>query len=246
MTNQWNSETLATADDVFTRLGRLRANRWYCRGQSKQYGNLLPSIDRIPSIDCSKRKILTRIEKICKERESIDIFRTTARFFSHPGEMQSLTNDLIALAVLRHYEVPTRLLDWSRSPWIAAYFAVAGNDEEDGEIWSFDEAEYMKKGIAQWSDPERWEHEFSGAAFDINETSDFIVCMSYPLGFGRQNAQDGLYSVTSKFDCDHAERIEKLLANACLHNRYVIPTARSDDSIVNGSGSAPCDSWLPH
>lgn len=30
------------------------------------------------------------------------------------------------LALMQHYELPTRLLDWSRRPLVAAYFAVAG------------------------------------------------------------------------------------------------------------------------
>ncbi|OYV68016.1 MAG: hypothetical protein B7Z67_14525, partial [Acidiphilium sp. 21-60-14] len=41
----------------------------------------------------------------------------------------------------------------------------------------------------------------------------------------RQNAQDGLYSITSAFGLDHAERIEQLLKNSQVHARYIIPKA---------------------
>lgn len=215
----WHTETLDTEDKVFGRLAKLRGDKWYCRGHPQFYGGLIPSIDR------DKMKGMSRLEKVNLERRSIDIFRASARFLSHPGEMMALTDDIIALAVLRHHGVRTRLLDWSRSPYVAAYFAARHHDEQDGEIWSFDEAEYMKKGVTQWRNPHEgnWRPEFDKAAFNVDDVADFFVCVSYAIGFGRQNAQDGLYSVTSKLDCDHANRIEGLLGDPSLHIRYIIP-----------------------
>lgn len=232
----WNIRTLATDDEVFHCLARLRGKRWHCRGQSSRHGNLRPSIDRDP------RKDIPRVEKINLERKSINIFRASARFFPHQAEQEALVDDFRALAVLRHYGVPTRLLDWSRSPHVAAYFAVCGDDLYDGEIWTFDEAEYTK--IPQWRESEKWLDEFTRAAFDIDSVSDFFVCMTYPFAFARESAQEGLYSVTSKLDCDHAERIEKHLNNLALHIRYVIPKTlkravrerlREDHGIWRGS-----------
>ncbi len=42
------------------------------------------------------------------------------------------------LFLMQHYGLPTRLLDWSESPLIAAYFAVSlsEHEEEDGAIWA--------------------------------------------------------------------------------------------------------------
>ncbi len=215
----WNTETLDTEEKVFGRLAKLRGDKWYCRGHSQFYGGLIPSIDR------DKMTGISRFEKINLERRSIDTFRASARFFSHPGEMMALTDDIIALAVLRHHGVRTRLLDWSRSPYVAAYFAACQRDDQDGDIWSFDEAEYMKKGAAQWCNPHEgnWRPEFDRAAFNVDDVADFFVCITYPMGFGRQNAQDGLYSVTSKLDCDHAHLIERLLGDPSSHTRYIIP-----------------------
>jgi hypothetical protein len=84
------------------------------------------------------------------ERESIDLFRSTARFFAGRGERGALVDDIVAMMVLRHYGVPTRLLDWSSSTYVAAYFAACCHDDEDGEMWSFQRSEYEKKGKQQW------------------------------------------------------------------------------------------------
>jgi len=40
------------------------------------------------------------------------------------------------LALMRHYGVPTRLLDWTESVLIAAYFAVCGNTDADSAVWA--------------------------------------------------------------------------------------------------------------
>ena len=38
---------------------------------------------------------------------------------------------------MQHFSCPTRLLDWTRSPWVALYFAVNHHFDKDGAVWSF-------------------------------------------------------------------------------------------------------------
>ena len=40
------------------------------------------------------------------------------------------------LFLAQHYGVPTRLLDWTENPLVAAYFAVLDHPDDDGCIWA--------------------------------------------------------------------------------------------------------------
>ncbi len=223
MSHSWNTTILDSEAKALHVLTELRGKRWLCRGQPKRYDGLVPLIDRKP------RHNFSRLDKLALERQSIDIFRSTARFFSDRGEQDALVKDITALMVLRNYGVPTRLLDWSQSPYVAAYFAVCDHDTEDGEIWSFDEPLYELKGREQWKKWPETTIDGSGdnfkaelTAFTLEEPPDWFVCFFYPPGFPRQNAQAGAYTLTARFGRDHADSIANLLVESSRYHLYIV------------------------
>jgi hypothetical protein len=139
--------------------------------------------------------------------------------------------------VLRHYCVPTRLLDWSLSSYVATYFAVEEHDTEDGELWSFSPGDYEIEGRKQWKN---WPHtttDGSGdadkfaaglTAFSLAEPPNWFIAAFYPAGFPRQNAQHGAYSMTARFGVDHADAIKSLLKRRARYHRYVIKATLKD------------------
>lgn len=226
MSRNWKSTVLKSANDVMDVLLELQVSDWLCRGQSREYESLSPSIDR------GKLAGLPRREKLQLERQSIDVFRSTSRFFAGEDERRATGSDPLALMVLRHYGVPTRLLDWSRSSHIAAYFAVSADDDCDGEIWGFDQATYAEKGKDQWmrwkettidnsGDRDKFDYTLK-TAFALDDPHDWFVCLFYPQGFPRQNAQNALYSLTARFDRCHARMIRNLLGEDSKCHRYII------------------------
>jgi hypothetical protein len=200
--------------DALSLLLDLSAKPWLNRGQARPYGNLTPSFDwHLP-------RELSRREKLLIERRCISLFRSAVKSFAAEGEKAALTTDLVALMVLRHYGVPTRLLDWSRSPYVGAYFAVRDHDGEDGELWTFDEPLYEVEGARQW---ERWP-DWQLTTFGLEEGPDWFVCQFYDghPGFPRQDAQVGAYSLTAQFNRDHADKIAGLLVDDSRYQRHVI------------------------
>ena len=223
----WNEtviESLPAARRVFL---ELKGKRWLCRGQQRRFGTLFPTIDR------NELRSVPRYQKLALERNSIDTFRSSARYFADPGEAASLSDDVVAIMLLRHFCVPTRLLDWTLSPWVAAFFATNADESEDGELWTFDEPLYELLGREQWvkwpettsdgsGDPNKWDG-VRLTAFEIDEPPDWIISGFYYPGFHRQNAQQGAYTMTARLGRDHAERLAELLPDPQSRHVYVIP-----------------------
>ncbi|MDO4943220.1 MAG: FRG domain-containing protein [Lachnospiraceae bacterium] len=93
---------------------------WY-RGHADKEWELIPSVQRQ--------------EFIGKEQNLANDFYMKASVTLR--DKPDFRNYSAWLSIMRHYGLPTRLLDWSRSPLIAAYFATEnwGRDDKDGCIW---------------------------------------------------------------------------------------------------------------
>jgi len=77
------------------------------------------------------------------ESRFIELFKSESHLYSGNTEYSDLSN-LDVLSMLQHYGTPTRLLDWSYSPFISIYFAVSNTFNEDSVLYALN-LEYIAK-----------------------------------------------------------------------------------------------------
>jgi hypothetical protein len=93
------------------------------RGQRRDWP-LVPTVGRV----CKGKKWFSVEQEVFREfkREAVPYLRVTP------------VNDWQWLAVAQHNRLPTRLLDWSKNPLVALWFAVSepGHEGESGIVWA--------------------------------------------------------------------------------------------------------------
>jgi hypothetical protein len=120
--------TLSSAVEVVSYIQSPPFNdeRWAFRGQSSASWGLKPSIERYAK---SSQDIERHLEHEFKRRA-----------YRYLTDLPDDNDDLEWLALMQHYGSPTRLLDWTKSPYVAAFFAAeSAGTSVPSAIWAIDQ-----------------------------------------------------------------------------------------------------------
>lgn len=119
--NTWEELNLALWKNSLDGYGNYRPRIAY-RGLSQNYGNLKTSIQRIGG----PTKMHSKSELDWRERRIIETFSTYAF-----NELPTGFSDWDVVLLGQHYGLPTRLLDWTSSPYVALFFATQDTSKFD-------------------------------------------------------------------------------------------------------------------
>lgn len=120
-------QKVETIGDLYDALKKLRGDySWLYRGHSNLEWKLIPKVGR--------SSVLVKDEKVYFEA-----WKRRAIEYVNPAP----TDDWDWLSIAQHHGFPTRLLDWTSNPLVAAFFAVTGEHDTDGAIYAFQPKWYV-------------------------------------------------------------------------------------------------------
>jgi hypothetical protein len=114
-------------------------DNWCFRGHRLFEWNLTSTFDRAIERSYTWMEDTTishPIEAAQNESFLIDEFQKAAHLYHDDLPDEDDRDDWLAL--MQHHGCPTRLLDWTYSPYVALYFALNEASEDDGAVWALD------------------------------------------------------------------------------------------------------------
>lgn len=218
----WPIVSVASWADFLALVDRLDrgpavAPNYVARGQSDGAWGLVPTLLRDLSGDVSHEALIELEATLQRE------FVSQAFLHIDAEALGGRHNQLQKWAVMQHHGAPTRLLDWSRSLFVAAYYAVDSKWDCDGAIWLCHqraleiEVERQHPGYAR-----NW----TLSLFDSDAPQ--ALCIWVPdRRTGRMTAQQGVFTVAANPLTSHEEVIYSLsaprYAEALVFGKAVVP-----------------------
>lgn len=192
---------------------------WAFRGEVSAQWPLVSSLTRRLQTYCDDRSLWP-----LREERALRVFRRKAHIYL--PDRGALDDDLRCLALMQHHGAPTRLLDFTKSPFIAAFFAL--------EEAVTDAAVYALNTPALWEAAPGFDTTLTRERIDPRQPGHFnryFLGNRWPLiWFGEPSemdrrlvAQSGLFVIPGVLD----QSLERILAGYAspdpLLIKYVLP-----------------------
>lgn len=189
-----------------------RLAKYLFRGQSDAEWGLVPSFGR----HCKGKTIKWSIDR---EYHMQRLFKLDAHNHISPPILPSHTNQLeLWWSAMQHYGVSTRLLDWSCSPFVAAYFAVSNIDKKDAAVWIAHPHSVNSNAKSRYG--------FNGDnfidSFIVEDDSSLLWFYEPSVKTDRMSTQQGWFSVCANPMKDHSKAIWDDCEEDALH-QVIIP-----------------------
>ena len=183
------------------------------RGQKDSSWSLQPSLARIWDCFSNARENEVRISDVFLRRS------TTLLSPNIFGELIRHNNILQWWAQMRHHGAPTRILDWTRSPFVAAYFACESGCKS-GAVWCLNRTKFHNLSMSETNKTQESYSAFVtylGSIPDIEDRKTMermlygedqphlVAFADTNLLTDRMERQQGLFSYSNLPHIDHAD-----------------------------------------
>lgn len=202
--------------------GSAFTGRWAFRGHADATWALRTSLMR-----ALEGHDLTAAQALEIERSAVLEFQKQAHLYVPPR--MAFTDDAAGTwTVMQHYGAPTRLLDWTRSPYVALYFAVT-HLEGDGAVWLLD-AHALQAAVHRGHPTvlARVERAETRAQVLLDPDAPAVVYLTdLHLQTDRMAAQQLLFTLSPRILADHGELIAHTLGPAAERawQKLIVPEA---------------------
>ena len=193
---------------------------WAFRGEASAQWPLVSSLTRRLQTYCNDDPTLWPL----REQRALRVFRRKAHIYLQ--ERGALDDELRCMALMQHHGAPTRLLDFTKSPYVAAFFALQ-NAVTDAAV-------YALNTPALWSAAPCFDPTFTRDRIDPRVPGNFeryfldnrwpLLWFGEPLEMDRRLvAQSGLFVVPGLLDQPLESILESYPQSEPTIVKYVLP-----------------------
>jgi hypothetical protein len=177
------------------------------RGQADSEWQLQPTLTRL-----ARKLDLKADQAVEVEKELLSEFKGQANLHLSPNAFQRHMDDFWWQTLMRHHHVPSRLLDWTASIFVAAYHAVAQQWDKAGAVWVF-HAKSFGEGMKKTFEGYNVDHTlaFKLAEFNKPDAPDELYLFTRHQKTDRMIAQQSLFTACKQILADHGEIIENAI-----------------------------------
>lgn len=216
--------------DELIRLVNELPNCFIYRGQANADWQLESSLERLIGARWSS--------EIARQFEDFSLSQFQSKFHLYDKENAQPSSKLAWLSIMQHHGVPTRLLDFTESPYVALYFAMesyVAQSKSDFAVYAFDYSAilensigYIKKLDSKFSETRSSIYEKRDEIFDniVDRFSYNIAWVTEPEQLNaRLDRQAGSFLVSG----DKGERITDVLNGDLYSNARLLKLRISAD-----------------
>lgn len=223
----WNEQRIESLEEFVCTIASLSfttsdEHRYWFRGQSNTQWPLKPSLLRGVAFPNVEMEDLRAIEHL-----ALKAFRSQAHMFVSAPLLAKVHTIPCWWSLMQHHDAPTRLLDWSASPYVAAYFAAHHEGEEsDGVVWCFCSKRLRIAAEQVCGKPPAFEEDTAPTwyqdALENPKTSDVVMPLEFNfVSSERCAAQQGKFTMALRAGVPH-DGIIGHVANGYAR-KFIIP-----------------------